>query len=432
MELTERRDLRGGQPCWSLDVGACSESASLPDDLMDVLIIGAGVMGAMIGERLAREGRRVLLLDRRPPAQGSTAASTALVMWSADVPLSILSARIGAEEATRRWRRVHAALHQLDRKAASLDCGWIARPELYLAGTTLDEAALRVEGEARRRAELPSDFLDGAAVAARFGIAPRAALLSDGCYEVDPIRLTLALLAGARCHGAAACFPVDVTRLEAAGDFIRVWTKDRGYIRARDVIIASGYERATWFLPPQFTVGSSYAIATPTGSMPLWRENAMIWEASSPYLYARATGDGRVIAGGEDEDFADARQRDALIGAKSGTIRAKLEAMTGRSRIALDCSWAATFGSSPDGLPAIGRVIGYDRLWLASGFGGNGVTFAALATDLLAAALNGKPDVDAECFDPYRFATPHIGQTAAISGVPTPSTSTDSGSPNRQ
>jgi len=42
------------------------------------------------------------------------------------------------------------------------------------------------------------------------------------------------------------------------------------------------------------------AIATSPGCAPLWRENAMIWEAASPYLYARATADGRIIAGGED------------------------------------------------------------------------------------------------------------------------------------
>lgn len=43
------------------------------------------------------------------------------------------------------------------------------------------------------------------------------------------------------------------------------------------------------------------------------------------------------------------------------------------------------------------------RLWLASGFGGNGVSFAALATELIAADLDGTPDPDAACFDPYRF-----------------------------
>jgi glycine/D-amino acid oxidase-like deaminating enzyme len=47
--------------------------------------------------------------------------------------------------------------------------------------------------------------------------------------------------------------------------------------------------------------------------------------------------------------------------------------------------------------------VGHERLWLASGFGGNGITFAALAAELLTAELTGQPDPDIECFDPYRF-----------------------------
>lgn len=65
--------------------------------------------------------------------------------------------------------------------------------------------------------------------------------------------------------------------------------------------------------------------------------------------------------------------------------------------------WAAMFGKSPDGLPAIGRAANSERLWLASGFGGNGVSFAALAAEIVAGALTGSPDADAACFDPYRF-----------------------------
>ena len=54
------------------------------------------------------------------------------------------------------------------------------------------------------------------------------------------------------------------------------------------------------------------------------QEQAFIWEASDPYLYIRTTADGRVICGGEDEEFADEERRDALIGEKSRRIVARL------------------------------------------------------------------------------------------------------------
>ncbi|MBN8806957.1 MAG: FAD-dependent oxidoreductase [Sphingomonas sp.] len=397
--LTEHRDLRGGTPCWT-DQATLIHADPLPDRA-GIAIVGAGVVGAMLADRLASAGRDVLLLDRRPPAHGSTAASTALVMWAADVPLTQLAERVGEDEAARRWRRVRQAMRDLAAHidATGLDCSRIDRPELYLAGTLLDADALRAEADLRQRHGLPSTFLDADAVAERFGIAPRAGLVSDGCYEVDPVRLTIALLRRAREHGARIHFPCDV----AALDGTTLLLDDGRRVVADEVILASGYERAPWFVPPAFAIGSSFAIATAPGIAPLWRDDAMIWEASSPYLYARATADGRVIAGGEDEDVDDARRRDALIGAKAGTIAGKLAGLLGQDDIAIDCAWSAAFASSPDGLPGIGRATNHPHLWLAGAYGGNGVSFAALAAEIVAGALAGEPDPDGACFDPYRF-----------------------------
>lgn len=403
MELTERRDLRGGTTSWIPGQYGDFGSDPVPADC-DVAIIGAGVMGAMIAERLTAQGRRVGLFDRRPPAHGSTAASTALVMWAADVPLIHLAERWGADGAARRWRRMYAAVRGLAERIDRLGiaCGRAERPELYLAGTLLDEAALQREGAARQAAGLPSTCLSAAETAERFGIAPRAALLSEGSYEVDPVRLTIGMLERARRGGATISFPCDVAGIDRGDGAIALRLADGSSIGAETVVIASGYERASWFLPDDFTIGSSYAVASPAGVAPLWRENALIWEASDPYLYARATADGRIVAGGEDEDFADAARRDPLIDEKGGIIQAKLAAMIGGD-VPVEHAWAAAFGSSPDGLPAIGQVEDDPRLWLASGFGGNGVTFASLGAKMIAAALRGSPDRDAACFSPYRF-----------------------------
>ncbi len=80
MSLTPRLDLRGGRPCWrptDADAGASDESA---DGVFDVAIVGAGIMGAMLAERLTRDGLSLAILDRRAPSLGATSASTALVM----------------------------------------------------------------------------------------------------------------------------------------------------------------------------------------------------------------------------------------------------------------------------------------------------------------------------------------------------------------
>lgn len=402
MPLTESHDLRSGATPWD-DSWTPPSPDPLPDRPVDVAIVGAGVMGAMLAEQLSAAGKSVALIDRRPPASGSTAASTALVLWEADVPLSHLAARIGAQAAVARWRRVAAAVARLaDRIDAERLCDGdrIDRASLYLDGDLLDEPGLRNEADLRRGHGLPSEFLPAAAVAERFGIAARPALVSGDSFEVDPVGLTLDLLARARANGATVAFPCDVRALTHDGAVV-VMT-DQGDLCARDVILAGGYERAPLFLPPAFSLHTSFAIATAPGVAPLWRENAMIWEASERYLYARADADGRIIAGGGDEDYADPAARDRAIPAKAAAIAGDLSRLTGHE-IEPRERWAALFGASPDGLPAIGRARPGEHVWLASGFGGNGVTFAALAAELLTAELAGTPDPDLALFDPYRF-----------------------------
>lgn len=408
MPLTEQHDLRGGTTTWEDDAWDVPPPDPLPDTPYDIAIIGAGIMGSVLAERLSAEGHSVLMLDRRPPGMGSTAASTAELMWAMDVPMSMLAARIGEEGAARRWVRVYRAVRDFaDRiDMLAIDCDRIDRATVYLEGKELDADGLREEAVLHAVHDLPSLFLDSPAVQDRFGIAHRAAIVSTGGFEVDPVKLAHGLLNTARKRGARLCYPVDVTSITEQSDGVALALDDGRHVVAKQVVLAGGYERAALFLPPEFSLLSTFVMATAPGTAPLWRENAMIWEASDPYLYIRTDADGRIISGGEDEDFSDACHRDALIGEKAGTIAAKTGALLGGEPLLVDRAWAATFGSSPDGLPAIGKAANMDRVWLSAGFGGNGIAFAALASELLASAFAGRDDPDAICFDPYRFATP--------------------------
>lgn len=142
--LTERLDLRGGRNCW-LDGKPSAASDPMPRSA-DVVIVGAGIMGAMVAQRLAQNGIGIVVVDQRTPATGATAASTALVMWGADTPLTHLAADVGEAAAIARWRCVFEAVESLNTfvRAHEIDCGWIARPEVYLAGNVLGADELKV------------------------------------------------------------------------------------------------------------------------------------------------------------------------------------------------------------------------------------------------------------------------------------------------
>ena len=69
--ITERKDLRTGEPVWLASARIrvpCGRR--LPGRAFDVVIVGAGISGALVAHRLRRRGARVLVLDRRPPVHG--------------------------------------------------------------------------------------------------------------------------------------------------------------------------------------------------------------------------------------------------------------------------------------------------------------------------------------------------------------------------
>ena len=88
---TRKDDLRTGAPFWlSLSGSHVNFRADPGRDRVDVIIVGAGISGALLAETLTRAGKSVLVLDRREPVRGSTPASTAMIQHEIDVPLTHL------------------------------------------------------------------------------------------------------------------------------------------------------------------------------------------------------------------------------------------------------------------------------------------------------------------------------------------------------
>jgi len=129
----------------------------------------------------------------------------------------------------------------------------------------------------------------------------------------------------------------------------------------------------------------------------------MIWESSDPYLYLRTTPDGRIVCGGEDEEFSDETARNALLPRKTATLQHKLGKLIRGADTTVEFAWTGSFGGSDTGLPTIGKIPRMPNCWVALGYGGNGTTYSRIAADVISSALTGHTDADA---DLYAFRSP--------------------------
>src|SRR5947209_11342757 len=133
--ITHHRELRTHDPLWLHERAPRVPYLPLRRDIRaDVLIVGGGITGAMLAQTLAADGFDVALVDRRVPAQGATAASTALVLYEIDTPLITLRERIGIADATRAWQRSRLAVDGLRATFRTLGIAAQSRDSLYLAG----------------------------------------------------------------------------------------------------------------------------------------------------------------------------------------------------------------------------------------------------------------------------------------------------------
>ena len=62
------------------------------------------------------------------------------------------------------------------------------------------------------------------------------------------------------------------------------------------------------------------------------------------------------------------------------------------------CVWAGTFGETKDGLAYLGQPAGRPRAYFALGYGGNGITFSAIAARLISDLVAGRTNADASVF----------------------------------
>ena len=399
MSATVERDLRTGRAVWLERRLPVIPTKTLTRAVScDVLVVGAGISGAIIAEALSDAGLDVIIVDRRGAVQGSTAASTALLQYEIDTPLSVLSTRIGRERAERIWRRSRLAVDALRERTRTLgiNAEQATRDSLYLSGNVLDSAGLEAETEARRRVGLEVAYLKPAEVLEQYGIRGRSAIVGRDNYMADPRLLAAGYLNAAIARGARLYVPVEVTDVEASASGVTAATKDGPEINAKSLVFATGYEMAKGVPKKGNKLISTWVIATKAQPLKIWPTGCIIWEANDPYLYIRTTPEGHVICGGEDAEIADADDRDALNEAKTATLVRKLGQLLPMIDAEADFSWSGSFGDSKTGTPTIGPVPKMPNCYAAMGYGGNGITFSMMAGQMLRGMIAGTGDPDSD------------------------------------
>jgi glycine/D-amino acid oxidase-like deaminating enzyme len=398
-------DLTSGAPFWPLKNGLLGVYPPLTgDEECEIAIVGGGVTGALCAYYLTQAGFDVVLLDKRDIGFGSTSASTSLLLYELDVDLVDLIEKIGIENAQRAYRLCLEAIDVIEALVAQFkdDCGFARSKSLYLASHSRDADQLQREYLARQAAGFRVEYWESNTLRRVSSLRNRAAILSHDAAQIDAFRFTHQLMAQAATHGARIFDRTAMTHCEYRESGVCLHTSRGKTVRAHRVVFATGYEVEAQLWQKIVTLHSTYVIVTePLTNFAGWPEKHrpwMMWETARPYLYVRATSDGRAMIGGEDVPFQNATARDALIERKAALLQQRFNELFPDIKTEIAFAWAGTFGATRDGLAYIGAPPENPAALYALGFGGNGLTFSVIAAQIICDACLGRENANASLF----------------------------------
>jgi D-amino-acid dehydrogenase len=402
----------------------------------DVVVVGAGAIGAATAYELARAGAQVTILDRSGVAAGCSYGNAGLISPShtealanptavrdgfawlgrRDSPfhlrprLALLPwlARFGAASLPRRSAAATATLRAL--VAASLDAHEaLARDGLPTSfarrGILSVYESEPAFADGRRAAGDRAHVLTrDAAVELEPALAPAiaGAILHPDEGHCEPAAFTAALVDGARELGAELRTGVEVVGIQRSNGRIAELQTTAGPLRAGTVVLAAGAWTKELAAQAGISIplegGKGYHLEMPTGAAreprgPVFLEEARV--TATPL-------DGRLRLTGILE----------LTGLDLRIDPVRLEAIGRAARRLLGLApdarpahvWRGLRPCAPAGLPIVGRADRVENLVFATGHAMLGIALAPITGEIVADIVTGaSPRSEAAAFSPARF-----------------------------
>jgi glycine/D-amino acid oxidase-like deaminating enzyme len=224
-------------------------------------------------------------------------------------------------------------------------------------------------------------------------------LSNNQSASCDGYKLAHELLSAAVRNGAEVFDRTQVMDFDCSADGVKLTTSRDVKVVAKHVVLATGYEAHSMLKERVVELHNTYAVVSqPLKSVSPWDSSWMLWEAKTPYLYLRCTEDNRILVGGEDDRFDNPDQRDGSILKKANVIHAKTRKLIPDLEWEVEFAWGGTFGSTKDGLAYVGKSPESPGCYFTLGFGGNGITFSVIATNLISELVRGHKPEDGELF----------------------------------
>ena len=361
----------------------------------DIIVVGAGAIGATCSWRLAQAGATVTMIgDDSSPAASAVAAGMLAPVTEAEFGEErLLQLNIASSE-------LYPDFVEELQQATGRDVGYRRCGTLMVARDHDDNRVLDEVHAFQQRLGLDSDRTSGrAARELEPVLSPRmrGAILVDSDHQIDPAALVAAL------H--QACDEAGVRRLEGRVADIsegRVTLEGQRTLLSAKVVVAAGSYTARiqgleTLVPIRPVKGQLVHLKARSG-IPLPTRNIRGLD-----VYVVTRSDGRVVLGAsvEEQGF----DKTLTAGAVHDLLRDAYEILPGITELEFVGVTAGLRPATPDNAPVMGELA--PGILIASGHYRNGILLAPITAKIIVSMAEGRSEPLGEPFSPHRF-TPKV------------------------
>jgi glycine oxidase len=346
----------------------------------DVLVLGGGVIGLTTAYYLARDGARVALLDRADLGQEASWAGAGII------PPGVADrARTPHDQIRARSAEAFPAFSAELRDLTGIDNGYLACGGIEFLEPDEVTEVTRVWAEEGVAFE-PLTTEDVHQREPALGELPGEAYWIPGTAQIrNPWHIRALIAActqlGVELHPATA-----VHGFETLDQRIVTVHTPHGSMAAGQFLVSAG----AWTDEILAALGPPPGVKPVRGQIVLLHTEQRLFGPvllhGKHYLVPRT--DGRVLVGATEEDAGFVKQTTAT--AVAGLIALAGQLVPALRSAAVEACWAGLRPGSPDGLPFLGPVPGWDNLFVAAGHFRAGLQMSPATGRLMADCLLGR------------------------------------------
>jgi len=367
-------------------------------DTYDVVIVGAGIVGAACADAFAGRGLRVAVVDRDVVGSGATAAGMGhiVVMDDSDAQFALTS------YSQQLWQQLRPELPD-DVEYEQAGTIWVAADEEEMTEVLRKREYYQRRGvgvevmDARQLKEAEPNLRDGLA----------GGLLVSGDAVLYPPCAARFLIGRAQQRGAKLKLGASVVQISEGS----VRLNDSQEIAGGIIVNASGANAAELTAGIDVKKRKGHLVITDRYPGFLRHQLVELGYLKSAHSVSRDSvafnvqprRTGQILIGSSRQYGAEHKEVDQVM--LANMVRRAQEYMPALGSMSAVRVWTGFRAATPDKLPLIGLCPGYKSVFLATGHEGLGITTSLGTARLLVDQVTGtKPEIAVEPYLPSRAA----------------------------